>query len=160
MTVTTTAAAPAMDLSGWWSRVGAHLVDQLALLALAVVAGLVVTGASGGGDAGWAVGLIVYLIGSPVYYTVGHGSRSGQTWGKRMCGIAVRDAADSGRVGYGQAFWRWLSMLILGLIPLAGILNYLAPLWTRDNQAWHDKMARTIVVYTSAGYREGVYRPR
>jgi uncharacterized RDD family membrane protein YckC len=95
-------------------------------------------------------GVSVALL-SPVatlaYFVLQHGSRRGQTLGDRAFGIAVRNAADGGRLTYGQAFGRtFMTMLFSGLWFLGGFADFLWPLWDRRKQAWHDKVAATIVV--------------
>jgi uncharacterized RDD family membrane protein YckC len=132
------------DYAGWFPRVGAQLIDQIALALVAVAVGLIV-GAAGGEDPGIAAGIVVYLVGMLVYYTVFHGSESGQTLGKRAASIAVR--SDTGtRASYGQAFGRVAIMWIFQLFSPIQLLNFLWPLWDRRNQALHDKIASTIVV--------------
>jgi len=127
----------------WGSRVAAAMIDSF-LLFLALVLGIAV-----------AAGLhspalvVAAFLGIPAYYTLGHGSESGQTVGKRAMSIAVRGADDLGRIGYGRALWRFTIMWLLGVIPLVCILNLLAPLWSSRNQAWHDNGAATVVVATA-----------
>jgi uncharacterized RDD family membrane protein YckC len=137
-------AGASQDYAGWFSRVGAQLIDQISLGVAAVAAGLIV-GAAAGSDAGIVVGIVVYFVGMLVYYTMFHGSESGQTLGKRAASIAVR--GDTGaRASYGQAFGRVAIMWIFQLFSPIQLLNFLWPLWDRRNQALHDKIASTIVV--------------
>jgi uncharacterized RDD family membrane protein YckC len=109
--------------AGWWSRVGAALLDGI----IAFVA------------------VILAIAGYAGYYVLGHGSESGQTLGKKAASIAVR-REGGGRAGYGVALWRFIAQFLIGVIPLIGILNLLAPLWDSKNQCWHDKLAGTVVV--------------
>jgi uncharacterized RDD family membrane protein YckC len=137
-------AGTSHDYAGWLARVGAQLIDQLALLLAAVAGGLIV-GAAAGEDAGILAAIAVYLVGMLLYYTYFHGSESGQTLGKRAASIAVR--SDTGvRASYGQAFGRVAIMWIFQLFSPVQLLNFLWPLWDRRNQALHDKIASTIVV--------------
>ena len=76
------------------------------------------------------------------YYIYFIGSR-GQTLGKMALGIKVVKT-DGSPVGYLNAFLRevvgkFISGLVLGL-------GYLWILWDPRKQAWHDKIANTIVV--------------
>ena len=48
----------------------------------------------------------------PLYYTLGHGSASGQTLGKKACSIAVRRAAGCGGGGFGSRTESSLSIVI------------------------------------------------
>jgi uncharacterized RDD family membrane protein YckC len=137
-------AGTSQDYAGWFPRVGAQLIDQIALALVAAVGGLIV-GAAAGSDAGIAAGIVVYLVGMLVYYTLFHGSESGQTLGKRASSIAVR--SDTGaRASYGQAFGRVAIMWVFQIFSPIQLLNFLWPLWDRRNQALHDKIASTIVV--------------
>ena len=61
-------------------------------------------------------------------------------------GIRVVRVDDLGAIGYRRAFGRALAVLVLGVIPFAGILDGLWPLWDTRNQAIHDKIASTVVV--------------
>lgn len=113
---------------------------------LAGVPGLAVSGST------WA--LISSLVSLPTalaYFTVSHGSERGQTIGDRVNRIAVRSdplrTGTDGRASYGQAFGRSVMVgLFLGLSFFGGFLDFLWPLWDRRRQAWHDKVAGTIVV--------------
>jgi uncharacterized RDD family membrane protein YckC len=96
----------------------------------------------------------VALISIPLsltYFTLAHGSRRGQTIGDSVNRIAVRSDAlrtgIDGRASYGQAFGRTVMIgLFLALFVVGGCLDFLWPLWDRRRQAWHDKVAGTIVV--------------
>jgi len=35
---------------------------------------------------------------------------------------------------------------VLSFIPLVNLLNFLSPIWDSRNQAWHDKIAGTVVL--------------
>lgn len=131
----------------WWRRAAAFLVDGIIVGAVGAITAPV--GFTLG--AGYGLG-IVFL--SPIvtlaYFTVQHGSRSGQTLADRAFGIAVRNAADGGRLTYGQAFGRtFMTMLFAALWFMGGFADFLWPLWDRKRQAWHDKVAGTIVVEAS-----------
>jgi len=75
------------------------------------------------------------------------GSGSGQTVGMKLTNIRAVDADTGGRVDYGRAVIRHLISLVSGY---ACILGYLWVLWDPERQTWHDKVAHTYVVPTSA----------
>jgi uncharacterized RDD family membrane protein YckC len=95
------------------------------------------------GRAGQGLGTLV-SIGYSVYF---HGSPSGQTVGKHVMNIRVVDFTTGGSIDYGKAFIRWLCG-ILSAIPC--LLGYFWMLWDPEKQTWHDKLAGTVVVPTSA----------
>lgn len=75
------------------------------------------------------------------------GSGSGQTIGMKICSIRAIDAETGGRVDYGKAVIRYLVGIASGLACLIG---YFWMLWDPEKQTWHDKVAGTYVVPTSA----------
>lgn len=86
----------------------------------------------------------LYLLLALLYFVVPTG-RSGQTLGKKICGIRViRAAGDNNSVGFGRALLReiigkWLSGLIF-------CLGYLMAAFHRQKQALHDLVAGTYVI--------------
>jgi uncharacterized RDD family membrane protein YckC len=126
--------------ASWALRVAAALLDGAAVLVLFIV--MIGIGAALESTAFSALAFVMI----PLYYTLGHGSASGQTWGKKACSIAVRGAEDFDEIGYGRALWRFVIQTLLGWIPIVAIVDVLAPLWSKRNQAWHDIGASTVVV--------------
>ena len=143
--------------ASWISRVGAILIDGIVYLGVtfAVIAALVATNLAEEdterleegelGDAWLALLYAGFLLGPLVYSTLLHGAY-GKTLGKMALGIRVVREDDLGAIGYRRAFGRALAVLVLGVIPFAGILDGLRPLWDTRNQAIHDKIASTVVV--------------
>lgn len=128
----------------WWRRVAAFVLDGVLVGAAGAFVATVPLAFSGS----YPVSL---LLASPVatlaYFTLSHGSRRGQSLGDRAFGIAVRSAADGGRATYGQAFGRtFMVMLFSAFWFMGGFVDFLWPLWDRRRQAWHDKVAGTVVV--------------
>lgn len=129
---------PSGPRAGFWIRFGASFLDGLILS----VPYIVVTIAAGPGT-----GYTVYLLASAAYFTLLEGSPRGQTIGKRACGIRVIDLAAGGPIGSGRAFIRWIGRFVSTIVLMLG---YLWMLWDREKQTWHDKMANSVVVPTSA----------
>lgn len=140
---------PELALAGWWSRVGAYLLDILVLLVpLFVVFVAVLASQPDDDDGAWAVLGLVYLASLVlpfVYFTVMHGGERGQTLGKRALGIRVVDQ-KGGSIGYGKAFGRYGIVFLLSIFFLPLVLDYLWPLWDSKNQALHDKVVSSVVV--------------
>lgn len=132
------------EYASWGRRVIAQIID-----AVIAVAGLGILGALGEAAGSFAIGIVAGIAFYIGYFVSGHGSQSGQTIGKKILRIAVKGDIAFGRISYGRAFGRLLALIVLGLIPLVNILNLLSPLWDSENQAWHDKLADTVVVRVS-----------
>jgi uncharacterized RDD family membrane protein YckC len=95
-------------------------------------------------------GSLLSLVISAGYITLMLGSR-GQTLGNMAVGTRVVDARTGGPVTYAKALGRWAAeflLFILFIVPW--IIDILWPLWDRQKQTLHDKMAGTVVLRTSA----------
>ena len=119
-------------------RLVAALIDGVLLGIVGLVIRLIV------GD---VVGSALNLLLGLAYYAYLEGSPSGQTVGKRAMSIRVIDFAGGGPIGPGRALLRYVGR-ILSAIPCA--LGYFWMLWDSEKQTWHDKIATTVVVPTSA----------
>jgi uncharacterized RDD family membrane protein YckC len=128
---------PSGPRANFGQRLGAYLVD---VIALGIIYGILLVISR---PLAYAVGTILSLA----YFTYFEGSSSGQTVGKRLLGIRVIDFSSGGPIGYGRAFVRWIARILSGIVCLLG---YLWMLWDKEKQTWHDKLAPTVVVPTSA----------
>lgn len=145
----------------WLSRVGAYLIDLLvlgvvvyvALVVASLIAGHVVLAGSGRSPftpAAEGIGVAANLA----YFVPLGGSRSGQTLGYRAMGIAVRDGATGGVLGFRKAFVRCLLRLLLySLLVLPGLANDLWPLFDPRRQTIADKAVGARVVRRRSGQR-------
>ena len=129
---------PSGPRAGFGARLVAMLVDVLITGIASTVLQLVLPETLGS-----ALGVLVGLA----YYVYLEGSASGQTVGKRALNIRVVDFATGGPLGPAKAFIRWISRILSG-IPCG--LGYFWMLWDNEKQTWHDKIAGTVVVPTSA----------
>lgn len=128
----------------FWQRLGAALLDGILI---SVVGGLLnaIFGNEPGEVSPAASGLQLVL--GIAYYVYFHGSRSGQTVGKKVLNIRLLSSKDGGPPGYGAAALRYVGSIV-SAIPFA--LGYFWMLWDKNKQTWHDKMASTVVVPESA----------
>lgn len=149
-------------LAPWWKRLVAILIDSVILVFGYVILVLAVTAAvtqgsnsvsssssTSGASALAAVAALWVLLSIPaaVYYAMMNGSRRGQTLGKMALGIAVRDAQTGGPIGFWRGLWRNLITIVFEVaFSIPYLLDSLAPLWDARRQAWHDKVARSVVV--------------
>ena len=134
-------------LAAWGQRLGAFLIDEVFIR---IVASLAV----------FALGLhhrfggrILWLLMGIGYYAVLNGSEMGQTFGKRVFGIQVRDATgEGGTIGVGRAGLRFVTVGLYRIVLFFGaftLLDGLWPLWDPRRQALHDKIAGSVVVRVS-----------
>src|SRR4051794_869991 len=144
-------------LAGWWSRVGAAILDGLiaiAILIIPVVAIIVVLFLTLDEDtASGIVNIAIYPFWFAwlfLYYPLTMkrvGQHNGQTFGKQIVGIrVVRE--DGYAFGAGNAIVRevLVKSLLMGLCFIVYFLDVLWPLWDDRNQALHDKIVSTLVV--------------
>jgi uncharacterized RDD family membrane protein YckC len=151
--------APVWELSGWWRRVGAVIIDGVVVgFPAGILIGLLFPGsdfASEGASASFhlnTVGTLIYIVVFAVYYMAVMTAWNGQTIGKKATGIrVVRE--DGGAITPGFAFVRQtlVIQLLFGMVAaillfIPTILNYLWPLWDDKHQALHDKIVKSRVV--------------
>jgi uncharacterized RDD family membrane protein YckC len=137
------ASGPSGPRAGFWSRVGAYLLDGILL---SVINTVLLLGLKG---AGYVLGVIIGIA----YFVYLEGGPSGQTLGKRALGFRVVSFDTGGPIGYPRAFIRYLGRIVDALVVFIG---FLWMLWDREKQCWHDKMANDVVVPVSA-YPSGPY---
>lgn len=124
-------------LAGWGLRVGATIVDGIILAIVDAILRAV-----GGPYAGPLLGVVA----GAVYITLML-SRGGQTVGNKAVGTRVVDSQTGGPISAGKALGRWAAEAVLFLLLIVpGIIDILWPLWDRENQTLHDKIAGTVVL--------------
>lgn len=132
-----------LNYANYEQRVGAYIVDAI----LYVIGGSLCF-AFLGGNSNPMLGLIAILLFMFLYF-VRPTALSGQTVGKRLCKIKVVDG-DGNPPGWQRALMRYYLGVVLVEavfgVWLLGLVGYLWPLWDKDKQAWHDKIAGTYVV--------------
>ncbi len=146
--------------AGWWSRVGATILDSLIGFAVAVIpiaAGAIlafkdaetdpITDEISGGVDPLGIGIMVLgyilIFAFQIWNAVFRQGRKGQTLGKQIVGIQVVKADTGQFLGAGTAFLRWLLSAILGGLCF---LDYLWPLWDSKKQTWHDMIVGSVVI--------------
>ena len=131
------AGGPSGPRAGFFQRLGAILIDVVIIAVPTIILLLALK------LAGYAIGILLGIV----YFVYFEGGPSGQTIGKRALGIRVYDFRQGGPIGYGRAFLRYIGRIVSG-IPC--YLGYFWMIWDKEKQTWHDKIATTIVVPTSA----------
>lgn len=164
------------ELASWGARLGAYLLDIIPVVVVTMVL-LWMTGiyeamsaALASGDAAaidtatammavtHPAGLTI-TIGNLIFvalYNIGFHSSRGQTPGKMLVGIRVRQVDEDRNPGLKGAGLRWLvqfgpnllsGVALLGMLAsMFSIADHLWPMWDQRNQAFHDKAGRTLVV--------------
>lgn len=157
---------PVYELSGWWRRVGAALIDAFLVAIATVILSAPVggfTSTSGTGDnsldfkfhlngVGLTINILVFICLIPLVMA----RTNGRTVGKIATGIrVVRE--DGQPVDFGFALVRdfLVKNLLFGFaavftLGIATLLNYLWPLWDDQNRALHDRMVKSRVVRADA----------
>jgi uncharacterized RDD family membrane protein YckC len=146
-------------LAGWWTRVGAQVIDWLIVtVPVIVLVILVVMVAAASEAAAVVVGIIAglaYFVAALFYAPMlmkRPGARNGQTWGKQALSITVvRDTGEQIGLGYGFLREVVIKQLLFGFVggfflSIPTLINYLWPLWDDQNRALHDMLAKSHVV--------------
>ena len=151
-------------LAGWWSRVGAAIIDGLiigvgALLILALFGAVFSVGFFASDDAGVASLIVGLLLGSLsvaivslLYAPLMMARTNGKTLGRMALGIRVV-RANGKPMTFGFAMLREVAVkaLLFGILAsitagLASLADVLWPLWDDENRALHDFIVDTRVV--------------
>jgi uncharacterized RDD family membrane protein YckC len=141
-------AAPRADLvpSGWWSRVGAQVVDGLVLI-VAWIPLLILSPGEGESLSGGATLALVLLYAAALLYApLMLAFNNGQTVGKAAMSIRVVKYYDGAPIGLGRALLREIP--VKGLLSIIPLIDVLWPLWQKENRALHDLVVDTWVVKT------------
>jgi len=143
------------DYAGFVTRMIAFITDQIVIAVVMAGAAVFVdfaaqtfqlrqaagldtlTGALAVAIAG-ATGLAFNMV-----YHVGFWTLAGQTPGKRLMGLLVVQT-NGERLKLGRAILRWLGYWLSGIL----FLGYLWIVLDSRRQGFHDKLARTLVVYS------------
>ena len=139
--------------SHWWKRAVALIIDTIVLtvplsIVSSVVGGIETTTVDGEARVEMrGPGFLITIVAVVLYYAILNGGAKGQTVGKMLMRIQVRDIETGGPIGFGRGLGRQLILYVFAIacvIPL--LLDYLSPLWDQKRQAWHDKLVRSVVV--------------
>jgi uncharacterized RDD family membrane protein YckC len=149
-------------LAGWWSRVGAALIDGIiiSVVAVALLAIFGVGFASTDSDTGagaLVVGALIsglaFAVAALLYAPLMMAKTNGKTLGRMAVGNRVV-RANGQPMTFGWAMLRevavkWLLFNAVGgsiTFGLAGLVDVLWPLWDDENRALHDFIVDTRTV--------------
>ena len=104
-----------MPMAEWWRRFAALLIDvSIQWIPLGFLTRSM--------DMGRYSGFFVWVAFGFPYFALLNGGSRGQTLGKMVWAIRVRDAATGGPLGYPKAALRFLAPTLLFLIPILGFV--------------------------------------
>ena len=135
------AAAPVRYV-GFWPRVAAGLLDLVLVLFVVTPVAVFLFGdgwTDGRGMLGFAVNWVP-LGGAIIAFWM----TKGATPGKIAISAVVVDAQTHAPVDFWQALTRYVGYFV-STVPLFAGLGWVA--FDARKQGWHDKMARTVVIY-------------
>lgn len=152
-------------LSGWWRRVGAHLIDAIIIIAIALIMlvaitapfsiGFFVNDAVGIGAivVGALFAIVCIFVASLIYAPAMMARTNGRTLGRMVTGIRVVRASgepiDFGFAMLREVVVKWLLFnAVLGSLTagIAVIIDCLWPLWDEEHRALHDYLVNTRTV--------------
>lgn len=144
-----------MEYAGFWSRVGASLIDSILVMIVTVPMLIAVYGASYWESESFIAGpadfAITYVL--PAVIVLLLWIRLSTTPGKMAIGASIVDAGTGGKPSTGQFFIRYLGYFV-SMLPL--FLGFIWIGFDSRKQGWHDKMAGTVVVRRKGGGTEPV----
>ena len=140
----------AIAYASWGQRFLAWLIDVVIVwvpINGVVVALIAIDPGAGHGEGAAFVFLFAAYFLAPLYWAFAHSREGGQTLGKRIVGIRVRNRDTNGRLRVGQAVGRAYLMLgFFGFLAIPFLVDALSPLWDEERRSLHDKAAGSIVV--------------
>ncbi len=158
---------PAMRIAAWWWRVAAYLIDAAILYLPLTLLQTWIMGDTWDLYISWVTRLaqgysdpipgefvralllasVVVLLVWLLYRGLMVGWKGG-TLGHLVLGMRVIREGDQSLAvpSMGRAFGRTAAFLLMGYVPILGLVNILWPLGNPQRQALHDRIAKTLVL--------------
>jgi len=139
------AATDDVEYVGFWARLAASLIDLVGLMFVVVPATILTMSLlSDGWDFahGSAAFFVNWVVPGAAY--VAFWVYKGATPGKMAIKAEVVDAETRATPDFWQALTRYVGFFV-SVTPL--LLGFVWMAFDRRKQAWHDKMARTVVIH-------------
>ncbi len=144
-----------IEYAGFWSRVGASLIDTIIMLIVTVPLLMAIYGTSYWENESFIAGpadfLISYVL--PAVVVILLWIRLSATPGKMAIGATIVDARTGGKPTTSQFVIRYLGYFVSSIPLLLGLI------WVGIDSrklGWHDKMAGTVVIKRKSGGGEPV----
>lgn len=139
-----------LEYVGFWSRFGAALIDTIFIVIVTLPLLIAVYGMDYLDNEAFIAGpadlVISYILPAIVWIVLW--VRFAATPGKMAIGATIVDARTGGKPSTSQYIIRYIGYYV-GALPL--LLGYLWAGFDPRKQAWHDKMAKTVVVRRKDG---------
>ena len=153
------------ELSGWWRRVWAQLIDGIVIGLIALIFFLIIGAIVGGGflvgdTTGYIAAVLGFLawgicilVAALLYAPLMMAKTNGKTLGRMALGIRVV-RANGQAITFGYATLReivvkWLLFNVVGgslTFGLAPLIDDLWPLWDEEHRALHDMVVDSRVI--------------
>jgi uncharacterized RDD family membrane protein YckC len=130
------------DYVGFWARFAASLIDLVGVMFVVVPATVFLFGNGWAYAQGAAAFLVNWCVPGAVY--IAFWVLRGATPGKMAIKAVVVDAETCATPDFWQALTRYVGFFV-SITPL--FLGFAWVAFDARKQAWHDKMARTVVIY-------------
>jgi uncharacterized RDD family membrane protein YckC/predicted Ser/Thr protein kinase len=128
----------------FWRRFGAYVIDSLAFFPLGLLLSVMASGMTGvvvDDEQNMLSDLTLYA--ANMIWIVAFWLKTQSSPGKMALSLRIVDEATGGPLRTGQAIGRYLAYL-LSALPMG--LGFLWVAWDPRGQAWHDKLAGTLVL--------------
>lgn len=143
-----------VEYAGWWARFWAYVTDlvieSVVLVLIVVCRNLILFALQNQGNTVFDLAFTIFadlqMLAFILWYFAGQWAERGQTIGQSMLHIMVV-RPDGELISFGRGLLRWLiGMGILDSIVVGLPIGWLWAAWDPQKQAWHDKLAGTIVI--------------
>jgi uncharacterized RDD family membrane protein YckC len=135
-------AREGVEYVGFWARVAASLIDLVGVMFIVVPVTVALIGDGWAYAQGGAAFFVNWVVPGAAY--VAFWVFKGATPGKMAIKAVVVDAQTGATPDFWQALTRYVGFFV-SVTPL--FLGFVWVAFDARKQAWHDKMARTVVIH-------------
>jgi uncharacterized RDD family membrane protein YckC len=136
------AATDDVEYVGFWARLAASLIDLIGVMFVVVPVTVFLIGDGWAYAQGGAAFFVNWVVPGAAY--VAFWVFKGATPGKMAIKAIVVDEQTRAQPDFWQALTRYVGFFV-SVTPL--VLGFVWVAFDPRKQAWHDKMARTVVIY-------------
>ena len=136
------AASDGVEYVGFWARLAASLIDLVGVMFVVVPVTVALIGDGWAYAQGGAAFFVNWVVPGAAY--IAFWVFKGATPGKMAIKAVVVDAQTGATPDFWQALTRYVGLFV-SVTPL--LLGFVWVAFDARKQAWHDKMARTVVIH-------------